>query len=106
VAAATFGYALPCALLAASAPVAAVAAGALAAGVGSGLGGAFDMNALQQQVPAGALGRVSALQTTAAFAFGPLAWSAVSSAVVLALPAVRAVRWQPPGPPGPSPGPR
>lgn len=118
--AASFGYALPCALLAAHAAVAAVAAGALAAGLGSGLSGAFDASALQQQVPARALGRVSALQTTAAFAFGPLAfaaagpvaaavgigpvlgfgaaWSALSTAVVLSLPAVRAVTWRPPGP--------
>lgn len=114
--AATFGYAAPCALLALSAPVAGVAAGALIAGVGSAMAGAFGTTALQQQVPKEALARVSAMETGIAFAFGPLAfaaagpvaalvgaravlgfgaaWSALSSAVVLALPAVRAVRWR------------
>lgn len=116
---ATFGYAAPCALLALGVPVAGVAAGALIAGVGSAIAGAFGTTALQQQVPAEALARVSALDTGIAFAFGPLAfaaagpvaalvgartvlgfgaiWSTLSSAVVLALPAVRAVRWSPRG---------
>ncbi len=110
---ATFGYGVPCALLALRGPLAAVAAGALVAGVGSALGGTFAAAAEQQQLPAGALARVSAFQTVTAFAFGPLAfaaagpvaavlgapavlgfgaaWSAVSSAVVLAVPAVRGV---------------
>jgi MFS family permease len=124
--AATFGYAAPCALLALHGPVAAVAAGALVGGLGSGLGGAFAATAIQQQVPAEALSRVSAFDTVTAFAFGPVAfaaagpvaeavgvgtvlgfaaaWSAVSSAVVLALPAIWAVRWRPPTPgPGPRP---
>ena len=68
------------------------------------------MTAIQQQVPAGALSRVSAFDTVTAFALGPIAfavagpvaeavgagsvlgfgaaWSAVSSAAVLALPAI------------------
>ncbi|HEY4854604.1 MAG TPA: MFS transporter [Streptosporangiaceae bacterium] len=114
--ASTFGYAVPGALLALHAPVAAVAAGALVAGLGSGLGQAFDATAIQQQVPAGALSRVSAFETVTAFAFGPLAfaaagpvaavvgpgtvlgfgaaWSALSSAVALALPAIWAVTWR------------
>jgi MFS family permease len=118
---ATFGYGVPCALLALHAPVAAVAAGALVAGAGSALGGTFAAAAEQQQLPAGVLARVSAFQTVTAFAFGPVAfaaagpvaavvgaravlgfgaaWSTLSSAVVLALPAVRAVT-------GPSPGSR
>jgi predicted MFS family arabinose efflux permease len=110
---ATIGYAVPCALLALHAPVAGVAAGALVAGVGGALGGAFAATATQQHVPAAALSRVSAFQTVTAFAFGPVAfaaagpvaaalgagtvlgfgaaWSVMSSAVVLTLPAIWAV---------------
>jgi MFS family permease len=116
---AAFGYGVPCALLALRAPVAAVAAGALVAGAGSALGGTFAAAAEQQQLPPGVLSRVSAFQTVAAFAFGPVAfaaagplaavvgaravlgfgaaWSTLSCAVVLALPAVRAVTAPPPG---------
>ena len=115
---ATFGYGVPCAMLALGAPVAAVAAGALVAGTGSTLGGTFAAAAEQQQLPPGVLSRVSAFQAVAAFAFGPVAfavagpvaavvgarallgfgaaWSTLSSAVVLALPAVRAVTAPPP----------
>ena len=114
----TFGYGVPCALLALRAPVAAVAAGALVAGAGSALGGTFAAAAAQQQLPPAVLSRVSAFQTVAAFAFGPVAfaaagpvaalvgartvlgfgaaWSTLSCAVVLALPAVRAVTASPP----------
>jgi hypothetical protein len=121
--AATFGYALPCALLALRAPVAGVAAGALVAGTGSALAGTFSAAAEQQQLPAGVLARVSAFQTVTAFSLGPLAfaaagpvaallgaravlgfgaaWSTVSCAVVLVLPAIRAVSAPPPRPPGP-----
>jgi MFS family permease len=116
--AATFGYGGPGLLLALHAPVAAVAAGALVAGAGSALGGTFAAAAEQQQLPPGVLARVSAFQIVTAFAFGPLAfaaagpvaavvgarallgfgaaWSTLSSAVVLALPAVRAVTAPPP----------
>jgi MFS family permease len=115
---ATFGYGVPCALLALHAPVAAVAAGALVAGAGSALGGTFAAAAEQHQLPAGVLARVTAFQTVTAFAFGPLAfaaagpvaavvgagavlgfgavWSTLSTSVVLALPAVRAVTVPPP----------
>jgi len=115
---ATFGYAVPGALLALHAPVAAVAAGALVAGAGSALGGTFAAAAEQQQLPPGVLSRVSAFQAVAAFAFGPVAfaaagpvaavvgarallgfgaaWSTLSAAIVLALPAVRAVTAPPP----------
>jgi MFS family permease len=110
---AAFGYGVPCALLALHGPLAIVAAGTLVAGTGSALGGTFAAAAEQQQLPAGVLARVSAFQTVTAFAFGPLAfaaagpaaalfgaravlgfgaaWSTVSCAIVLALPAVRAV---------------
>lgn len=113
---ATFGYGLPCALLAVRAPVAVVAAGALVAGTGSALGGAFSATATAQQVPSEALARVSAFETVLAFSLGPLAfaaagpvsaavgartvlafgaaWCTLSAAVVLALPAVRAVTWR------------
>jgi MFS family permease len=116
---ATFGYGVPCALLALHAPVAAVAAGALVAGAGSALAGTFAAAAEQQQLPPGVLSRVSAFQAVTAFAFGPVAfaaagpvaavvgartvlgfgaaWSTLSCAVVLALPAVRAVTASPPG---------
>ena len=129
---ATFGYGVPCALLALRAPVAAVAAGALVAGAGSALGGTFAAAAEQQQLPPGVLSRVSAFQAVAAFAFGPVAfaaagpvaavvgartvlgfgaaWSTLSCAVVLVLPAVRAVtapprvsRQRPAGPGRPPP---
>ena len=121
--AATFGYALPCALLALHAPVAGVAAGAVAAGTGSALAGTFSAAAEQEQLPAGVLARVSAFQAVTAFSLGPLAfaaagpvaavlgaravlgfgaaWATVSCAVVLALPAVRAVTARPPPAPGP-----
>jgi hypothetical protein len=114
----TFGYAVPCALLALHGPAVAVAVGALVAGIGSGLGAAFEATAIQQQVPAGALSRVSAFQTVTAFAFGPFAfaaagpvaaavgagtvlgfgaaWSAVSTAAVLAVPAIWSVTWRGP----------
>ena len=73
---------------------------------------------LQQRIAPAALARVTAFQTVIAFAFGPVAfatagpaaavagprlvlafgavWSVLSSAAVLAMPAVRAVNWQPP----------
>ncbi|HWG61710.1 MAG TPA: MFS transporter [Streptosporangiaceae bacterium] len=111
---ATFGYGVPCWLMAFGAQAPVIAAGALVAGLGSALGGAFAATAEQQQVPAQALARVSAFQTVFAFSFGPLAfaaagpvaavvgaravlgfgaaWATVSSAVVLAMPSVRAVR--------------
>jgi hypothetical protein len=114
---ASFGYPVPCLLFALHAPLFGVAAGALAAGAGSAIGLTFGSTATQQQVPAAVLARVSAFETVGAFGFGPLAfaaagpvagavgaravlgfgaaWGIVSSAAVLALPAVRAVTWQP-----------
>jgi len=114
---ATFGYALPGALLAAHAALPGVAAGALGAGAGSALCGVFATTAEQRQLPAGTLARVSAIQVVTAFAFGPLAfaaagpaaarfgaapvlgfgaaWCALSAALVLAVPAVRRMRADP-----------
>lgn len=116
---ATFGYALPGALLALHTDLPGVAAGALAAGAGTGLGGVFATTAEQQQLPAGALARVTAFQTVTAFAFGPVAfaaagpaaawfgaahvlgfgavWCVLTAALVLAVPSVRQVRSRPAG---------
>ncbi len=112
----TVAYAAPAALLALHAPLTGVAGGALVAGFGSAMAGAFEATALQHQVPPAALGRVTAIQAVTAFAFGPLAFAAagpaaaavgarpvlafgaavnvLGCAVVLAIPAVRAVTWR------------
>jgi hypothetical protein len=112
---ATFGYPVPCLLLAWRAPAGAVAAGALAAGVASALFGTFWTTTLQQQVPPDRLSRASSFSTFGAFGPGTLglaiagpaaalagparvlgagaAWSVLSTLVVLALPSIRAVRW-------------
>ncbi len=109
----TFGYPLPCLLLALHASAYGVAAAALAAGAGSAVFGTFSTTVLQQQVPPEMLARVTAFTLTGAFALGsagfavigPLAavvgagrllgfaaaWGMLSPAVVLAVPAVRDV---------------
>ena len=114
----TFGYPLPCLLLALHGPAYGVAAAALAAGAGSAVFSAFFTTVLQQQVPPEMLARVTAFTMTGAFALGsagyavigPLAvaagagrllgfaaaWGILSPAVVLAVPAVRAVASRPP----------
>jgi Major Facilitator Superfamily len=118
---ATFGYPLPCLLLALRAPAVGVAAGALAAGAGMALGQAFDLTVVQQQVPADRLSRVSSFSTFGAFGpglaglavAGPVAglagagrvlgfgaaWAAFGTLVVLSLPSVRGLRWREAGPP-------
>ena len=110
----TFGYPVPCLLLALHAPAYGVAAGALAAGAGSAVFGTFSTTVLQQQVPPEMLARVTAFMLTGAFALGSAgfavigpvaavagagrllgvaaAWGILSPAVVLAVPAVRSVR--------------
>ena len=110
----TFGYPVPCLLLALHAPAYGVAAGALAAGAGSAVFTTFSTTVLQQQVPPEMLARVTAFMLTGAFALGsagfavigPMAavagagrllgvaaaWGILSPAVVLAVPAVRSVR--------------
>jgi hypothetical protein len=114
----TFGYPLPCLLLALHGPAYGVAAAALAAGAGSTVYSTFSTTVLQQQVPPEMLARVTAFTLTGAFALGsagfavigPLAavagagrllgiaaaWGILSPAVVLAVPAVRAVGSPPP----------
>jgi MFS family permease len=112
----TFCYALPDIPMALHAAAPWVAAAAFACGAGSALSGTFFGTTLQQQVPADRLARVSsltlfpaygigvigyavdgplaaALGTTVVFAVGA-AYGLLSSAAVLALPAVRAVRWR------------
>jgi hypothetical protein len=117
----TFGYALPCLLLALRAPLLPVAAAALAAGCGSAVFGTLWTTVMQQRVAPQLLGRTTAFTTTGSFALGSLGWTVigsvamlvgpgrllgfaaayatVSSAVVLAAPAIRAVRWQDPSAP-------
>ena len=111
----TFGYPVPCLLLALHAPAYAVAAGALVAGAGGTAGGTLTASLQQQRVPHQMLARISAIQLTGSYALGsagwvligPLAglvgavpmlafaagWGVASAAVVLALPAIWTVTW-------------
>jgi hypothetical protein len=97
------------------APAGWVAAAAFSCGAGSAIFAAYCDTAMQQQVPAAMLARVSSLMVFPAYGigvigyavdgplaatFGPTAvfgvgavYGLLSSAVVLALPSVRAVRW-------------
>ncbi|WP_431950795.1 MFS transporter [Actinacidiphila sp. bgisy167] len=109
--AATSGWAMPSAALAAGLPLPWICAAALAAGVGSAVCGTLYATVTQSQVPVGALARVSAYGTFGAFALGPVGlaaagpsavlvgtagvlgfgavWQLAAVAVVLTLPAVR-----------------
>lgn len=113
----TFGYALPCLMLALRAPIYLVAAAALAAGVGSAVFGTYWSTAMQQRVAPEMLARTTAFALTGSYALGSMgyavigsvasvigpsrllsfaaAYATVSSAVVLATPAIRSVRWLP-----------
>ena len=110
---ATFGYPVPCLLLALRAPAGAVAAGAFAAGVGGALFGTFWDTTLQRQVPSDRVSRAASFSIFGAFGPGTLglaiagpvaalvgasrvlavgaAWSALSTLLVLTLPAIRAL---------------
>jgi MFS family permease len=112
----TFCYALPDIPMALHASAAWVAAAAFGCGAGSALSSAFFGTTMQQQVPPGLLARLSSLALFPAYGIGvigyaidgPLAaalgtsvvfgvgaaYGLLSSAAVLALPAVRAVRWR------------
>jgi hypothetical protein len=112
----TFGYPVPCLLLALRAPGPAVAGGAFVAGAGGAVFLTFCLTTMQQQVPADSLARVSSFVTFGAFGLGAAglalagpaaqvagitrvlgagaAWAVLSSAVVLALPPTRQVRWR------------
>jgi len=112
----TFCYALPDIPMALHASAPWVAAAAFSCGAGSALFGTYSGTALQQQVPPEMLARVSSLTlfpaygigvigyaidgplaaafgTSAVFAVGAL-YGLASSAVVLSLRSVRAVRWR------------
>jgi len=113
---ATFGYALPDIPMALHATAPWVALGAFACGVGSAISSAFSSTTMQQQIPPDRLARVSSLTLFSSYGIGvvgyavdgPLAaaigpatvfgvgavYGLLSSAVVLALPAIRAVRWR------------
>jgi len=113
----TAGYPIPCLMLVLHAPVYAVAGGALLAGLGGAIAGALESTVQQQRIPPGMLARISAIQLTGSYALGSAAWvvigpiaglvgavpllafgagyAALSSAVIAALPSIRAVRWQP-----------
>ncbi len=111
----TFGYPVPCLLLALHAPVVAVAAGALLAGAGSAISGSITASITQQRVPHKMLARIGAIELTGAYALGSAGWALIgpltgiagpvpllavaaaygfaSSAAVLAVPAIRSVIW-------------
>ena len=112
----TFGYALPDVPMALHASAVWVAAAAFCCGAGSAVFSTFYSTTLQQQVPPELLARVSALGvfpaygvgvigyaidgplavafgTTAVFAVGAV-YGLASSAAVLSLRSVRAVRWR------------
>ena len=113
---ASFGYALPDIPMALHAAAPWVALGAFACGAGSATSSAFSSTTMQQQIPPDRLARVSSLTLFPAYGVGvigytvdgPLAaalgpatvfgagavYGLVSSAFVLALPSVRAVRWR------------
>jgi hypothetical protein len=114
----TFGYALPCLALALRGPLCLVAAAAFAGGCGSAVFGTYWDTAMQQQVPAELLGRTNAFVLTGAYLLGSIgyavigpiaatvgpgrmlgvaaAYATASSAVVLAMPAIRSLRWRDP----------
>ena len=111
----TFCYALPDIPMALHAAAPWVAAAAFGCGAGSAVFATFEGTALQQQIPQERLARVSSLSMFPAYGIGvigyaidgPLAaalgpalvfgagavYGLLSSAVMLAIPSVRAVRW-------------
>ena len=111
----TYGYGAPCLMLFLHAPLVGVAAGAFAAGCGSAVFSTYFTTVMQQRIPPDMLARVSAIDLTGAYALGsaglavigPVAavtgagavlgfaalYNTVSSTVVLAVPAVRALRF-------------
>lgn len=114
----TFGFPLPCLMLGLREPLYLVAAAALAGGAGGAISGTYSSTVQQQRVPPEMLGRTTAFMLTGSYALGSLGfavigpvaaltgpsalllfgagYAALSSAVVLAVPAIRSVRWQEP----------
>ncbi|WP_084517803.1 MFS transporter [Microtetraspora niveoalba] len=108
---ATVGWALPSAALAAGLPAVPLAGAALVAGVGSAVCGVLYATTNQRHLPPEVLARVTSITTLGAFALGPLGlaaagpvasvvgvaavlgfgavWQVATSALVLAVPAVR-----------------
>lgn len=115
---ATFGYALAPAGLACHAPLAALLPLAFGSGIGSGVGGTLYAATNQRLLPPAVRGRVSSLTNLGAFVFGPLGlavagplgtavgfdrlllagavFQVLLSASVLRVPAIRALRVEPP----------
>jgi MFS family permease len=124
---ATFGYALPDIPMALHAAAPWVAVAAFGCGVGSATSSVFFGTTMQQQIPPERLARVSSLSLFPAYGIGvigyavdgPLAavfgpalifgvgavYGLLSSAIVLAVPSVRAVRWLDQDPVAPAPAP-
>jgi hypothetical protein len=112
----TFGYGLPCLLLALHAGVVVVTAGAAVAGAGGAVFSAYWNTVMQQRVPPEFLARTTAFGGTGSFALGAVGFAVIgqiaelaglgrvlgfgaayafaSSAVVLCLPAIRSLRWR------------
>ncbi len=112
----TFGYALPCLLLALRTPLLPLAAAAFVAGCGSAVFSTNWSTVMQQRIAPEMLGRATAFALTGAYALGSLgyavigpiaslvgptrllgfaaAYAVLSSTVVLATPAIRSVCWQ------------
>jgi MFS family permease len=119
---AMFGYAAPDIPMALHAAAPWVAPAAFLCGACSAMSSAFSSTAQQQQIPADRLARVSALSMFSAYGIGvigygidgPLAatfgapavfaigagYGFLSSAIVLSLPSIRAVRWRESAEPG------
>ncbi|MGW2088409.1 MFS transporter [Streptomyces sp. NPDC001880] len=109
--AASAGWALPAAALAARLPLACVAAAAFPAGVGAAACNTLMTTVIQREIPAEVRGRISAFDSLGAFALGPLGlalagpvsgavgadrllafgvmWQLTAVGAVLALPSVR-----------------
>jgi MFS family permease len=112
----TFCYALPDIPMALHAAAPWVAVAAFGCGAGSAIFAAFEGTTLQQQIPPERLARVSSLSLFPAYGIGVIGYAAdgplaapvgpavvfgagavyglLSSAVMLAVPSVRAVRWR------------
>jgi len=110
----SYGYAMPCLMMALHLPLYAVALGAGAAGAGSAVFSTYWSTVLQVRVPAEMLARVTAFVLTGSYALGSVgfvvigpvaalvgpgrmlgfaaAWTVVSSTVVLSRRAIRSVR--------------
>jgi MFS family permease len=114
----TFGYAAPCLALALHAPLGLVAAAAALAGAGSTTFGTYFSTVMQQRVAPDMLARTTAYALTGAYALGAVGYAVIgpiagvlgartllgvaagyavlSSAAVLAVPAIRYLTWRQP----------